>query len=225
MHSDLHSVKRVVAAWRVLVGVWAPKRWDLSLPAVAQYTVPRIPPENPWIDRSKAKAKSRPVTPSISASASSPSLSSDSSTSGTQPKSSGKRRRPPSRRLIRHVLRARVEAAKALASLFAQLERAPEDKRVCASVHLARAFGGQVDLPDETRETKEGVEALTEPIGWRRAREVVAYLRARGAKFRALESRVEGDWAALSDDGEGTDSEAVSSSREDDIVWVSPSQH
>ncbi|KAI0708950.1 glycerol-3-phosphate-acyltransferase [Cerioporus squamosus] len=221
--------KRLVAAWRILVGVWAPKRWDMSLNALAQYTVPRIPPENPWIDRSKVKAKSRPVTPATSSAAlpaSSPEPSSPSkSSSPTPPSPSGKRRRPPSRRLIRHVLRARVEAAKALASLFLQLERAPDDKRVRASVHLARAYGGQVEPLGENHATEEGVEPNPEPVGWRSAREVVAFLRARGAKFRELESPVEGDWAALSDgEGEGYDSEAVSSSREDDIAWVAPGQ-
>lgn len=37
-----------------------------------------------------------------------------------------KRRKPPSRKLIRHVLRARAEAVRALVSFFAQLERSPE---------------------------------------------------------------------------------------------------
>ncbi|KAI0743633.1 glycerol-3-phosphate-acyltransferase [Daedaleopsis nitida] len=210
------TAKRLVAAWRVLVGVWAPKRWDMSLSALAQYTVPRIPPENPWIDRSKAKSKSRPVTPGIPVSdfSSPPSSSSSPAT----PQAEGKRRRPPSRRLIRHVLCARVEAAKALASLFTQLERAPDGKRVFATVHLARGFGGRSTcLKSRARRMR--------PTGWRNAREVVSFLRARGAKFRALESPAEGDWAALSSDGEGYDSEGVSSSREDDIVWVPPSQH
>jgi hypothetical protein len=40
-----------IAAWRVLVGVWIPKRWDLSLSALAQFTKPKVPPSNPWIDR------------------------------------------------------------------------------------------------------------------------------------------------------------------------------
>ncbi|TBU25160.1 glycerol-3-phosphate-acyltransferase [Dichomitus squalens] len=227
--------KRLVAAWRVLVGVWAPKRWDLSLSAVAQYTVPRIPPENPWIDRSKAKATSRPVTPALSSPsvtggpAESPASSTPTSTPAGPSTSAGsgpgRRRRPPSHRLIRHVLRARVEAAKALASLFAQLERAPEGKHVCASVHLAQAFGGYVETPKEpSRETSAGVETVPEPQGWRSAREVVAFLRSRGAKFRALEARVEGDWAALSSEGEGYESEGVSTSEMDDIVWVPPSR-
>ncbi|TFK91614.1 acyltransferase-domain-containing protein [Polyporus arcularius HHB13444] len=228
INDSYDRAKRLVAAWRVLVGVWAPKRWDMSLSAMAQYTVPRIPPENPWIDRSKARSKSRPVTPSTSSTAlsgSSPSPSNSSSPTPPSPSPSEKRRRPPSRRLIRHVLLARVDAAKALASLFAQLERAPDSKRVRASVHLARAYGGQVEPLGENYATEEGVEPSPEPVGWRSAREVVAFLRARGAKFRELEIPVEGDWAALSDgEGEGYDSETVSSSREDDIVWVAPGQ-
>ncbi|OSC96560.1 glycerol-3-phosphate-acyltransferase [Trametes coccinea BRFM310] len=231
VNDNYERAKRLVAAWRVLVGVWAPRKWDLSLSAVAQYTVPRIPPENPWIDRSKAKARSRPVTPGPNGSApSSPSGGEQSDASPASPSSSsrsspsGKRRRPPTRRLIRHVLRARFEAAKALAALFAQLERAPEGKRVCASVHLARAFGGQVEVPEPQRETKEGVETVAEPLGWRSAREVVSFLRSRGAKITALEDRVQGDWAALSSDGESYDSDAFASEK-GDIQWVPPSQH
>ncbi|KAM5533716.1 hypothetical protein V8D89_012589, partial [Ganoderma adspersum] len=236
--------KRLVAAWRVLVGVWAPKRWDMSLSAVAQYTVPRVPPENPWIDRTKAKTKSRAATPSpapvpaptapsasasTSASASAPTLAnatpgpSNGTGSGSGSGSSGgKRRRPPSHRLIRHVLRARVEAAKALASLFARLDRAPDGKRVCAAMHLARAFGGGVE--NASASEPDGVAAVPEPQGWRHAREVVAFLRAHGARFRALDAPVDGDWAALSSDGDGDESEGVSTSEKDDIVWVPSSQ-
>lgn len=187
--------------------MWIPKRWDLSLNALAQYTVPKLPAENEWIDRSRIKPRR-----------SSTSLSQSSSTS-TAPdgRPIRNRRRPPTRRLIRHVLRARVEAAKALASLFAQLERSADTKRVCASPHLARAFGGQVEEQTDQVDTEEGVEALAEPVGWRSAREVAAFLRKKGARVAALEDRIEGDWAAIS---EG-DSDAFSGSgREDDIVWV-----
>ncbi|CDO76065.1 hypothetical protein BN946_scf184696.g17 [Trametes cinnabarina] len=208
LSDNYERAKRLVAAWRVLVGVWAPRKWDLSLSAVAQYTVPRVPPENPWIDRSKAKTKSLrfPIIPLA-----------------LPVFVLKQRRRPPTRRLIRHVLRARFEAAKALASLIAQLERAPEDKRVYASVHLARAFGGQVEVPEPNKETQEGVEIIPEPMGWRSAREVVSFLRSRGAKITTLEDRVQGDWAALSSDGESYDSDAFSS--KDDLQWVPPSQH
>ena len=92
-------------------------------------------------------------------------------------------------------------------------------------MHLAQAFGGYIETPSEpSRETSGGVETVPEPQGWRSAREVVAFLRSRGAKFRALEARVEGDWAALSSEGEGYDSEGVSMLERDDIVWVPPSR-
>ena len=55
----MRSAKRLVAAWRVLVGVWAPKHWDLALPALTPYTVPRVPAESAWID----KPRSRSTTP------------------------------------------------------------------------------------------------------------------------------------------------------------------
>ena len=115
-----------------------------------------------------------------------------------------------------------MDAAKALASLFTQLEAAPEDKRVYAALHLARAFG-QVDA-SPAHSSEAGVSE-SELRGWRSVREVITFLRARGAKFRSLEARIEGDWAALSSDGEGYDSESVSLSERDDVTWVPPARH
>ncbi|KAI0821676.1 glycerol-3-phosphate-acyltransferase [Trametes gibbosa] len=243
INDNYERAKRLVAAWRVLVGVWAPRKWDLSLSAVAQYTVPRIPPENPWIERSKAKAaaasaaSSRPTTPgphsgSESASESPSPAPASALTSGadkgkskdkSKSKKKNKPRRPPTRRVIRHVLRARVEAAKALASLFTQLARAPEAKRVAASPHLARAYGGHVDVAGELAEVDADGVTPQEPAAWRSAHEVVAFLKARGAKIAALHDRVEGDWAALSSDGESFESEA--SPEKGDIQWVPPTRH
>lgn len=77
--------------------------------------------------------------------------------------------------------------------------------RLPASSHLAHAFGGGiVDDSHTVMETVEGVQTEIEPRGWRLATEVVAFLRVRGAKIQALENRLEGDWAALSSDGEGS---------------------
>ncbi|KAL6303515.1 glycerol-3-phosphate-acyltransferase [Sparassis latifolia] len=218
INDTYQRAKRLVAAWRVLVGVWAPKKWDVSLSVLAQYATPRIPPENPWIDRSKIRTKSSPATLP-------PEQPSSPSTSKPASK---KARRPPTRRLVRHVLRARGEAAKALASLFAQLV-GPQaaGKRVCASAHLARAFGGEVD---ESRaagtETPEGLEVPVEPTGWRPALEVISFLRKRGAKIAALAERVEGDWAALSSEGEDSDAPNGEGDNDkySDVVWV-PSGH
>lgn len=68
--------------------------------------------------------------------------------------------------------------------------------------------------------TEDGVGVIDEPAGWRSAREVLAFLRQRGAKTGGMERRVEGDWAAVSSEGEGTENEAS----KDDLVWVPPSR-
>lgn len=75
------------------------------------------------------------------------------------------------------------------------------------------------------QDTDEGVEALFELIGWRSAREVVAYLRAKGARVAALEERINADWAAVSSEGEG-DSDAVigDAEKDEDLVWVPTGQ-
>ena len=95
---------------------------------------------------------------------------------------------------MRHVLRARAEAVRSLASFIAHLEAGPAEKRVRASVHLARVYGGV--------ESSSGPSETSRTIGWRRAHEVVSYLRARGAKIAALERGIEAEWAALNSDGD-----------------------
>ncbi|KAF7790728.1 hypothetical protein EIP86_001684 [Pleurotus ostreatoroseus] len=207
---NYEQAKRLLAAWRVLIGVWAPKHWDLSLHALAQYTIPKIPPENPWIDRTRARpSTSAPGTPTSTPS--SPPL-------GSPPEKKKKHHRPPTRRIVRHVLRARIEAAKSLKSLFEQLERATDGKRVRASSHLARAFGGVVDPDGSPKHTADAVEWVEEPRGWRSAKEVVAFLRRRGAKIAQLEDTVAGEWAALSE-GEFTEMDGESDAGAD-IVFV-----
>lgn len=176
--------KRLLAAWRVLVGVWTPKSWDLAGPALGQYTTPFIPPENPWV-----QPRANPDEPAPSAVLS--------------PPHRGKhRRKTPSRRLIRHVLRARAEAVRVLVTFIAHIEKgAPEERRVKSSRHLAELHGN-------------GEE------GWRNGREVIAFLKKRGATIAGLEEtiRFEGEWVGetVSSDWEGETSDA----REDDLVWI-----
>ena len=244
------------------MGVWAPKHWDLSIHALAQYTVPKIPPENPWVDRTRSRPGTpRPSTPSPSSTsplvpaqtiavaaaaaqtiavAAAAAAAHVAPTPAPAPPAKKGHKRPPSRRLVRHVLRARIDAAKSLSTLFEQLELAPEGKRVRASSHLARAHGGEVDPPSLSASatlspygfdtpngsatnlgegltaTPEGVYA-EEPCGWRSAREVVAFLRKRGAKIAELDVRVAGEWAALSSEGEGTESDSGAA---EELVWV-----
>lgn len=127
---------------------------------------------------------------------------------------------------MRHVLRARCEAVRALASFFAALEDAGEDKQVVASAHLARRFGWVNDVKVNTEEQSQGP---VEVEGYRHAREVILFLRLRGAKIATLERKIEGGWAGTlvseedmtpggSEAGEGED-------EEDDIVWVPSEAH
>ncbi|KAK0194937.1 hypothetical protein F5146DRAFT_1023500 [Armillaria mellea] len=186
---NYEHAKRLYAAWRALVGVWAPKGMDLSLAALSQYTTPVLPKENPWIDKPNSSTPEPSTTPTTPGNV--PTVlpgPSDLLTANEPPVRSRRKRRPPTRRIMRHVLRARVEAVKALAVFFDQLERAGTGKKVKASRHLARIYGFE-----------EGGE------GWRSATEVVRFLRAKGAKIPAVSYvPTEEDWMALSSDGEGT---------------------
>lgn len=101
---------------------------------------------------------------------------------------------------MRHVLRARVEAVRALASFFDQLAAGGADKKVYATPYLARAYGGGTAVLEDN-----DVE------GWRRAWEVIEFLRSRGAEIPMLgRMKIQGEWAALSSEGEGyTTSEGI----------------
>ena len=129
---------------------------------------------------------------------------------------------------MRHVLRARAEAARALATFFQQLGDSPAEKRVRASVHLARTFGGWVDgesVKQEGDGTLEAVGLGSGPTGWRSAKEVIAFLASKGAKIATLQRGIEAGWAALSSDAEGTpmeESDFNGGDKDEDIVWVAP---
>jgi glycerol-3-phosphate O-acyltransferase / dihydroxyacetone phosphate acyltransferase len=189
---NYEHAKRFIAAWRVLIGIWAPKHWELSLAALSQYTTPWVPKENPWIDKGKEKEKTHDeneneknqetkthahpmivpstVTPSVVHHTEVEPPATTTGTNGTTTRPTMKRtrtQRPSTRRIMRHVLRARVEAVNALAGFFDQLEKEGKVK-VRASIHLARLYG-------------EGGEG--EEYGWRYASEVVDFLKKRGAKI------------------------------------------
>jgi hypothetical protein len=110
-------------------------------------------------------------------------------------------------------LRARAEAAKSLATFFDQLDKGGETK-VKASIHLARAYGW-VDNVDGTAAGGDN-----EPLGWRHAREVLFFLRKRGAKVASLQLGIEGEWAALNSDGEISFVDGSENSRDEDVVSV-----
>ncbi|KAJ3772017.1 glycerol-3-phosphate-acyltransferase [Lentinula raphanica] len=215
---NYEAARRFITAWRILIGVWAPKKWDLSVSALSPYTTPSIPKENPWVERPRTNPVSTPSistnitnvnvnspearTPSDNESTPSPNISSVLPPDPTlilpreqEPPPTIKpsslphsRRRPPTRRIMRHVLRARIEAVKALAVFFDQLEHAGERKRlkVHASRHLAEIYG-ESGANDE-----------------RYAVEVVDFLRKRGARIPSvggggLKEEEEEEWALTSD--------------------------
>jgi glycerol-3-phosphate O-acyltransferase/dihydroxyacetone phosphate acyltransferase len=183
INDNYEHMKRVGAAWRVLIGVWAPKKWEYSLTALSQYTATHIPPTNEWVSESaRTTVGGAAVEPPVS----------------PQPY---RARRPRTGRVMRHVLRARAEAVRLLASCIAQLEAGPADKRVRASVHLARLYGG-IDTLATTPNSNNTDSSPPTPVGWRRAHEVVSYLRNRGAKIAALERDIEVEWVALNSDGD-----------------------
>lgn len=193
------------------MGVWAPKKWDFSLAALAPYTTPVFPKESEFISKPSTKSASatstqdqdspKPPPPVLPLT---PDLGLAEPPVQTRPK-----RRPPSRRIMRHVLRARVEAVKALAEFFEELRaqsaqsRGRGGMRVKASVHLARLYGGVEAAAAPKMEGEGNGEGEGEGEGWREAGEVIAFLTKRGAKIPQMRHvQVEGEWAALSSDAE-----------------------
>ncbi|RDB16781.1 Glycerol-3-phosphate O-acyltransferase 2 [Hypsizygus marmoreus] len=217
--ANYERAKRIMAAWRVLVGVWAPKRWDLSLAALSQYTTPSIPKESPWIDKPKTTAEGPRTSPPESSSPAAPSVAHIPGLSNViiteePPVKARPKRRPPSRRIVRHVLRARIEAVKALAGFFDYLDRTPQATRVNASMHLARVYG-HLDPPDPSTPDAEAVS-------WRDVHEVIQFLKKRGAKIPTLkQGAIDGEWAALSSEAEG---EGDSTVDDGEPIWVPRSE-
>lgn len=205
------SAKRVMAAWRILVGVWIPKRWELSLAALSQYTSPNTPPENPWVDRPKTPAQNSETSNcelSPSAASSSKPITLINGKPTNEPVARAKsKRRPPSRRIVRHVLRARIEAAKALSSLFDHLERTPQPTDIKASVHLAQIYGYL------TEGVKSEVTGELEYEGRRNVHEMIGFLTRKGGKIPTLkQTGIEGEWAAMTSEADGDGNTTVDDS-------------
>jgi len=122
---------------------------------------------------------------------------------------------------MRHLLRARGEAVKALAEFFATLEASGDDKTVNASIHLAKQFGWVEGIPYSSS-SDGGVkdEGPADVKGYRKAREVIAFLRARGAKVATLDRKIDGDWVgALGSEEEGTAGDS-DKGEEEELVWM-----
>jgi hypothetical protein len=124
------------------------------------------------------------------------------------------------------VLRARLEATRALSTFLQSLQSSPEGKRVYAAPHLAEHYGFFEDTPQH--------DALGQPqpsikVGYRFAKEVVEFLRSRGAKIAALSTNATDYWATspltseaeLDTDAEQSDAGANRSGEE--VTWVTSS--
>lgn len=132
-----------------------------------------------------------------------------------------KRKPPPSRRIIRHIFRARGEAVRAIASFFVALEAEGDGKQVLASVHLAKMFGSVEKFSVKLAEDGGSEEAM-EVKGYRRASEVVAFLISKGAKIPTLpKEELDGEWdAMLSSEEETTTPRSEKCEHDEDMVWV-----
>jgi glycerol-3-phosphate O-acyltransferase / dihydroxyacetone phosphate acyltransferase len=199
-----------------LIGVWGPREWDLSLSALSTYTKVEPPPPNPWLDQNKPRmptpdpTKAQSGEPSATASAPTPAAA-------PTPKP---RKRLPSRRLIRHVLRARLNASQALATFLAEVERSGQNVR--ASLHLAKQFDGPYNTePSEPQDGELGFLIPDGPQAWRGSKEVITFLRSQRARIAALQEEEEGDWAAgqLSSGDEGVED---TSGVMGELEWVAP---
>ncbi|VDB92159.1 unnamed protein product [Peniophora sp. CBMAI 1063] len=100
-------MRRIQATWRVLLGFWALKPCEYSITTLQQYI---ITPSHPWVN----KGPSTPVD--------APKVEVTTSTMHIcvlhEPLVKPRHARPRSSRVMRHVLRARAEAASALAAFF-----------------------------------------------------------------------------------------------------------
>lgn len=221
----LISTNQLLTTWRVLLGVWMPKKWDLSLSALTPYITPHIPPPSEYIDKKKLRlGANTPIAP-ISPQGEPNKLPNTDNASQLQVSAKRPKRLVPSRKLIRHLLRARLDASRLLAEFFAELERS--GKQVRASEHLARLYGY---VPQQQRQEPlvdkddDGVAPPSQPQGWRDAKEVIRYLRAHGANIGQLRTPKDVDWAAASSDTESLEHGSGSAAEtDDDLVWVPPS--
>ncbi|CAE6483869.1 unnamed protein product [Rhizoctonia solani] len=194
---NYEHAKRFMAAWRVLIGVWGPKRWDLSGTAVELWAKPRERPANEWLN--PAPTDNKPPTNETKP-------GEVGGVANVKPASTRPQKRPASRGLIRHVLRARLHATRALASYFEELQRSDRllPATQCVSeldVGLSSKLGDDEILP-----RRHGLA-------------VVDYLRSKGAQIAQLSHKNPSDWAALSSDGEF---DTPRDEHSENITWVPP---
>jgi len=77
------------------------------------------------------------------------------------------------------------------------------------------------EIKKEDGQGADDVEDIYQPPkGWRNAKEVIAFLRSRGAKIANLEHGIQGEWAALSSDTDLTPTGEDSDAGAEDLVFV-----
>ncbi|KAG8872500.1 hypothetical protein FRB97_007569 [Tulasnella sp. 331] len=187
--------KRMLAAWRVLIGVWGPRRWEMSSAALKPFTVPEIPAASEWIDKPLAN---NVTTTDGSLTAVAPSTTPTGAKPATRKLKSPKAPRPASRSLIRHVLRARIEASRALAAFMEELDCKSPRVRVSAQLgHLEGSIeegyvsgvsssdaGDYLDAGKMSSASSTGgsPSGQSEKRAYLEGREIVNFLRSRAIK-------------------------------------------
>ncbi|WWC64493.1 uncharacterized protein I303_107103 [Kwoniella dejecticola CBS 10117] len=163
--NNYNAMKRLIASWRLLIGVWTPR---------PEFPLPK------FLESYKSFAPDPPKVAGLPPS--------------SQPEKYIKPKKLPSRVLVKHVLRTRLQAAKELARVLLEMEAS--DGSVNASFWLAEEYDGEVQKP--TKE-EEGLNEWEREMskGTRGGKEVVAFLRARGARL-GVGKHEEGHWAASS---------------------------
>ena len=112
--THLSRSKRLVTSYKIIIGLLSPRSADVPVDALGPYTTPPPPPVNPFI-------KQRVAAESDSSS------NSASSTPPIRPVNElPKPRIVSSRKLIRHLLDARVQATVALSEYLDEVEREDE---------------------------------------------------------------------------------------------------
>jgi len=190
----LFSMEQLVAAWRVIVGIWTPKARERPMDYLKSFIPESATPVGATpADAVRAWQKGGPpVSVAIKA----------------KLKEKKEKKRLPTRRLIKHVLRSRVKAAQALEAFLTELEGS--DTRVNAKPWLAESasFGGEVDEDfKHTNEVDHNPDILSRiPTGSRAGSEVVQYLRNNGAKIIASQAGLDA-WAGAQSEFEGVKSD------------------
>jgi glycerol-3-phosphate O-acyltransferase/dihydroxyacetone phosphate acyltransferase len=186
------SMEQLVAAWRVIVGIWTPKARERPMDYLKSFIPESATPVGATpADAVRAWQKGGPpVSVAIKA----------------KLKEKKEKKRLPTRRLIKHVLRSRVKAAQALEAFLTELEGS--DTRVNAKPWLAElaAFGGDEDvkLANEVDDNPDILSRI--PKGSRAGSEVVQYLRSNGAKITASQAGLDA-WAGAQSEFEGVKSD------------------